>query len=228
MYDPEVVDRFIGLQRHAPWAEPDEAPRAALRVHVARADSTPATAAPVAVATDERADDLLALRTLADVLPRDTRDVDAVLLIAAHLRTLFPLSLAAFYAHDREHDEVVLRYGWGHGAQALIGHRLPLGAGLSGWVAVNRQVIVNSEAALDLGERVSVVTPGLATCLSMPLMAGETADTLIGVLSLYSAAPRASARSTDAWRNSPRPTSRASWNRTSPPPLPGLRSGPEV
>jgi hypothetical protein len=30
-----------------------------------------------------------------------------------------------------------------------------MGEGLSGWVAAHRQAIVNSEAALDLGERAS-------------------------------------------------------------------------
>lgn len=55
---------------------------------------------------------------------------------------------------------------------------------LTGWVAANRQVIVNSDAALDLGERAGQVVPSLASCMSVPLLAG---DSLVAVLSLYAA-----------------------------------------
>ena len=55
-----------------------------------------------------------------------------------------------------------------------------VGDKLTGWVASNRQVIVNSDAALDLGPRASAA--GLVSCMSVPLLAG---DTLVAVLTLY-------------------------------------------
>jgi GAF domain-containing protein len=58
---------------------------------------------------------------------------------------------------------------------------------LSGWVAAHRQPIVNSDPALDLGTQTTLVPP-LQSCLSVPLVTGES---LVGVLSLYSSQAKA-------------------------------------
>jgi putative nucleotidyltransferase with HDIG domain len=187
MYDPQVVDTFISLERRNGLVETAPAISPVIEARTARPGPA-AASAPAAQAVDENCDDLVALRTLASVLPADTRPAEALVLVAAHLRALFPVTIAALYAIDREHDEVVLQHAWGRGADALVGRRLASGAGLSGWVAVNRQAIVNSEAGLDLAEQVAVTTPPVACCLSVPLMDG---DTLVGVLSLYSSTPDA-------------------------------------
>jgi diguanylate cyclase (GGDEF)-like protein len=63
------------------------------------------------------------------------------------------------------------------------GLRIPLGQRLSGWVAANRQTIINSDASLDLGEVARSATVRLKSCLSTPFLAG---DQLLGVLTLYS------------------------------------------
>jgi GAF domain-containing protein len=63
-----------------------------------------------------------------------------------------------------------------------------MGEKLTGWVAANRQVIVNSDAALDLDERAARATPALGSCLAVPLAAGQE---LVGVLSLYASGPNA-------------------------------------
>jgi GAF domain-containing protein len=58
-----------------------------------------------------------------------------------------------------------------------------MGQRLSGWVAANRQTIVNSDPMLDLGEVARALKPPLRSCLSTPLMA---ANELVGVLTVYS------------------------------------------
>lgn len=55
-----------------------------------------------------------------------------------------------------------------------------VGERLTGWVAENRQPIVNSDAGLDLGQLAPVA--GLRYCLALP-MVSETR--LVGVLTLY-------------------------------------------
>ena len=65
----------------------------------------------------------------------------------------------------------------------MQGIRIPLGQKLSGWVAVNRQTILNSDAELDLGDLANAT--GVRVCLSTPLVA---TDDLLGVITLYSAA----------------------------------------
>ena len=64
----------------------------------------------------------------------------------------------------------------------LNGTALRLGEGVSGWVAANRQVMINSEASLDLGEQAHSGTP-LKYALSVPLI---TRESLAGTITLYS------------------------------------------
>src|SRR5581483_2302208 len=67
----------------------------------------------------------------------------------------------------------------------IKGLKIPLGQRLSGWVAANRQTIVNSDPTLDLGEVARRFSPRLRSCLSTPLTAHNV---LVGALTLYSSA----------------------------------------
>jgi diguanylate cyclase (GGDEF)-like protein len=58
-----------------------------------------------------------------------------------------------------------------------------MGQRLTGWVAANRQTIVNSDPMLDLGEVARALKPPLRSCLSTPLM---VSNELVGVLTVYS------------------------------------------
>src|SRR5207244_10985695 len=75
------------------------------------------------------------------------------------------------------------KYALGEATSEVKGLRIHLGQRLSGWVAANRQTIVNSDPTLDLGEVARCVLPRLRSCLSTPLLSD---DTLVGVLTLYS------------------------------------------
>ena len=94
----------------------------------------------------------------------------------------------AWFLPDAAHDRLVATSVFGPAAGILDGMTLGIGERLSGWVAASRQVIVNSPAALDLGERASLAQPALVRSLGVPLTSGPT---LIGVLTLYSADDRA-------------------------------------
>ena len=108
---------------------------------------------------------------------------DAGDVIAKHLRRLIPAALCVFYVYDHASDELEARHVVGDGGTAIRGARIGLGQRLSGWVAANRQTILNSDAALDFGDGAKSFSPRLRTCLSTPLVFN---DDLIGVLSLYS------------------------------------------
>lgn len=94
--------------------------------------------------------------------------------------------MAVFYRYDQGSDELVAHHLTGPEGHAVAGNRLELGQSLSGWVAANRQIILNSDAALDLGDIASRFSPALRHCLCIPVAAGEQ---LVGVLSLYSPEP---------------------------------------
>jgi GAF domain-containing protein len=103
--------------------------------------------------------------------------------VAKYLRRLVPSAICVFYLYDRSTDKLDARHVVGDGGAAIRGLRIGLGQRLSGWVAANRQTIMNSDAALDLGDIVKSVSPRLRTCLSTSLVFH---DELIGVLTLYS------------------------------------------
>jgi diguanylate cyclase (GGDEF)-like protein/putative nucleotidyltransferase with HDIG domain len=102
-------------------------------------------------------------------------------------------SMAVFVIYgDRLRPEFVS----GDAATALASLDIPVGQGLSGWVAANRKPVVNgspdSEAAAC---RVPGGMAGLSSALSVPL---ETAESVLGVMTLYSS--RADAFSRDQLR----------------------------
>src|SRR5207237_4245636 len=63
--------------------------------------------------------------------------------------------------------------------------RIPRGELLSGWVAANRQPIINSDPMLDLGEVARAMSPPLRASLSTP---AEARGEVLAVLTLYSSA----------------------------------------
>ena len=62
---------------------------------------------------------------------------------------------------------------------------MPLGSGVSGWVAVNGTPILNAEAALDLRQTQSGIELVRIVCVPIRVRGHS-----VGVLSLYSSDPR--------------------------------------
>jgi putative nucleotidyltransferase with HDIG domain len=187
MYDPIVVDTFV--RSHSSLAASVDAQPAAessLRAITAASAVPTNLQEPRATRFEEIAassDEMLTLFDLARSLSTSMGAQDATDLIAKHLRRLVPSSACVFYVYDEETDELAAAYASGEHAALIKGLRVPRGQRLSGWVAANRQTIRNSDPVLDLGESARAMMPRPRSCLSTPLIAGQT---LIGVLSLYS------------------------------------------
>lgn len=193
MYDPVIVDTFIAI--HTTLAQSATASAIEGRVSELKAqelDDDHATVvhahprpAPTA-SLDEivaSTEETLVLYDLAIGLTGhlDLGDVGDV--IAKHLRRIVPASSVVFYIYDVSTDDLVSSHAVGSHVSNLLGLRIPRGERLSGWVAANKQTIVNADPALDLGEAGRELRPRLRSCLSTPLIAGND---LIGVLTLYS------------------------------------------
>lgn len=93
--------------------------------------------------------------------------------------------VAVIFAADRDADcliSLVIRTPMGDGTRGLS---VPLGYGVSGWVAVNATPLVNADARLDFLE--NPPHPGLVRSICVPvLIRGQAA----GVFSVYSTDPR--------------------------------------
>jgi len=185
MYDPLIVDAFLSM--HASQSKRSsigEAPNHVLTT-INEAGKTlsltpqSSTFGQITASSDE----MLSVYQLAGALAGRTRLEEIGDIISNHLRRVIPSSLCVIYFYDATKDELEARYTAGHASGLICGMRITLGQRLSGWVAANRQTILNSDAVLDLGDAARTAPLWLRTCISTPIVANEV---LIGTLSLYS------------------------------------------
>jgi diguanylate cyclase (GGDEF)-like protein len=186
MYDPLIVDTFV-LVHERLFSEATPAPvsaRPGLAAITEAAssrfdfdDSAPSHQLP-------RGTEILTIYELGRSLANQdlpARDVAAV--VGQHLQKLVDARLYAFFLCDHTANELATAYAVGDDATLVTDLRIPYGQRLSGWVAVNRGTIINSDPVLDLGDCARKVQPPLSNSLSVALTA---AGELVGVLSLYS------------------------------------------
>jgi transcriptional regulator with GAF, ATPase, and Fis domain len=87
------------------------------------------------------------------------------------------------YLYDPVADALVARHVSGQHAAAIGGLVIANGQRLTGWVAAQRTTVVNSDAALDLGNLTMRLSPAPHTCLSTALCVDNE---LIGAITVYS------------------------------------------
>ena len=190
MYDPQAVDTFVAIYRTIDVPHGDSVGQQQVLEQISRSRqgaqgsvATMTSPAPAGAAAPAHAgDEVLAFVSLARLASGDGTLGDLLSLSTKLVKDLAPGTSGAWYILNGDGDRLTALETFGPAASALDGWTIRVGDRLSGWVAANRQVIINSDAALDLGERVSLNGATLRSCLSVPLMTGKT---LAGVLSLY-------------------------------------------
>ena len=187
MYDPLIVDTFLRVHEELSVEPVVRRPASDIEL-IALAGrplgNTPKALPPaglsdIAASTEE----MLVLYDLARSLLGRLELADAADIISRHLRRIVPASTCVIFLYDIEADELVAAHASGDGAPHFTELRIPRGQRLTGWVAANKQSILNSDPVLDLGESARQFRPRLQSCLSTPLMSGSK---LVGVLSVYS------------------------------------------
>lgn len=187
MYDPVIVDVFV---REYPSLISDQAldavePKIGLsaitRATTSAADPDPALA--VLDSINASTAEVLGLYDLTSALATQVGVDEVGGLIAQHIRRVIPASTCVVFIYDSITDDLVVKHASGEGAAHFGGLRFPRGQRLSGWVAANKQTILNSDPVLDLGEAARAMKPLLRSCLSTVVLVG---DELVGVLTAYS------------------------------------------
>jgi putative nucleotidyltransferase with HDIG domain len=107
--------------------------------------------------------------------------------LADHLSILMAGLTIVIYQYDSHLDALFARAAAGVHKKAVEGLTIGVGLRLTGWVGAHRTTIVNSEAALDLGNIATQLRPQPQLCLSTPLTVGGR---LVGVLTTYSTSDR--------------------------------------
>jgi diguanylate cyclase (GGDEF)-like protein/putative nucleotidyltransferase with HDIG domain len=192
MYDPLVVDTFLrvyqGLASSGLSAGADRIALAEIARSVQARPEAQTTSSVPSTEVAGNGGPSLGLYELLRSLSRQSGLANAAEIIASYFHPLLPLSLCVLYVLDDQSNQLVATRASGEHADAATGLRIALGQRLSGWVAANRQTMLNSDPALDLGDVIRSLRPELRNCLSLPL---AVEGSLVGVLALYttSAAP---------------------------------------
>jgi diguanylate cyclase (GGDEF)-like protein/putative nucleotidyltransferase with HDIG domain len=187
MYDPLVIDTFASVYKeivgsvqevHIPTSGLSAITRGVLP-HIDYSMASASRLDDISASTEE----MLLLYELARSLSGRLDLGDAADVISKHLRRLVPATTCVFFLYETDSDELVAAHASGENSSHFSDIRIAMGQRLSGWVAANRQTIVNSDPMLDLGEIARALKPPLRSCLSTPLMVSED---LVGVLTVYS------------------------------------------
>jgi hypothetical protein len=129
------------------------------------------------VAADSTALDDLWSALEASGLTADDRASLGVPAIMALLRTLTPACTVCVGRVDSASQSVEWSHVFGHGEHLLRHVCIPLGEGITGWVAANRTPMLNSDPALDAPEQTQALSPRPIAALAVPIGA-------LGVLTL--------------------------------------------
>ena len=192
MYDPLIVDAFVAEHERLASDISEDANSSPIGLAAIKDIApTPDNPAQVRDSLDHinaSTGEMVALYDIASELSTQSSFSEAAELTLRHVRRLIPCSVCVFFAYLSDVDELRPEYVSGEFAGHFFDLRIIRGQKLSGWVAANKQTIINSDPVLDLGEAARTMTPRLRSCLSTSISHGEV---LVGVVSLYSATDRA-------------------------------------
>lgn len=111
---------------------------------------------------------------------------ETISVMASRLHRLIPFECCALYL--RVGDSVVLQHVDGEGAKCFSAQPIPLGEGISGWVAQSGKAILNGNAAVEPSYyEISGQCEPLRAALAMPLC--DLKKETFGVLTLYAVKP---------------------------------------
>jgi len=106
---------------------------------------------------------------------------ETISVLDQRLRRLIPFQTLVIFL--RQDEELVPEYVAGDNFQAFSSLRIPLGEGLSGWVAANNKPIVNGNPSVEFGYlNDPAMFSTLRSALAMPLV---SLDKVQGVIALY-------------------------------------------
>jgi signal transduction protein with GAF and PtsI domain len=185
MYDPLVVDTFIGAYEElAPLAD-SAGQQARTLVDTREVVNKMPVSRPfeeIRATAAESAALIAARQHVADA----KNSAEAMSIIAQCARQLTPTTVCAYYEYSAERDELIcILASGGDNNKPLLGVTIRPGERVSGWVAANRRTISNSDAALDLGQTALLIQPEPRSTISTPVTVNDQSE-LHGVLTGYS------------------------------------------
>jgi putative nucleotidyltransferase with HDIG domain len=188
MYDPQVVDTFLRLADEFAVEESlQDAPTGEDRLAAVSGSIHSLADADRRGEADEETERLRTALAVGRALESGGGTDAAIAALLSALRTRIRVTDAALLRVNGA-NALCMAAAAGVNAGALRGLKIRLGEGVSGWVAANRQPMLNADPRLDLQGRVNGSGEQPQSMLAVPLVSGTQA---CGVLALYSVTPSA-------------------------------------
>jgi putative nucleotidyltransferase with HDIG domain len=167
MYDPFIVETFLRMYRDVHF---DESPYLQTHVLTEIHRSTQASQNTDATSIFSEAAHLVSHTGHASIEK-----------LCGQIARCFPRAICAIYLLNKTNSHLFPVLTAEIKIEQLDQLAIPLGQGISGWVAANQQPIFNSDSDLDVGSKTNRFAGNC--CMSAPLVA--TSGRLVGVLTFY-------------------------------------------
>jgi len=177
MYDPWVVDGFLGLLDTLEAGDAVEITESLQLTGAARPEQFD-------VITATQAEDREFNEMKRD-LPRAATFAAAAEVLLTHVRRVVPAACIALYVQQPDSRDLTAVGCSGTGASIVEGLGLKIGERISGWALAHRQVVLNSDAILELGPMARSLPAPLRYVAAVPLVDGA----MSAVLTAYSSDP---------------------------------------
>ncbi len=177
MYDPWVVDGFLKILDSLEAIDQAEG-RAMPALAAATGHLANATLDVISAATAEERE----FGELRRELPKASTLAAAAEIFFGHLRRVVPAAAVVMYVQPPGEEDLKSLYCAGSGASTIESTRIPVGERISGWAFAHRQIVFNSDAALDLGPVARSLPVPLRYALAVPVFDGQQ---MLGVIALY-------------------------------------------
>lgn len=177
MYDPWVVDGFLQILDRLEAIDEAEGRSTPGVAHTTGQVESAALDVISAATAEERE-----FGELRRELPKTPSLAAAAEVLFKHVRRVVPASAVVFYVQPAGEDDLTALYCAGSGASTIESTRIPVGERISGWAFAHRQIVFNSDAALDLGPVARTLPVPLRYALVVPVLDGHQT---LGVIALY-------------------------------------------
>lgn len=170
-YDPWIVDQFLKLldRLEAMDAAAEAEGRPASTEGQGR-EPAPAGQFDVITATTTEEREFNELRR---DLPRATDIVSATEVLFKHAKRMVPIMSLALYVPRTESNDLAVVASFGVGSSAIQGLNVAIGDRISGWAFAHSQVVLNSDATLELGPVARTLSVPLRYAGAFPIVDGK-------------------------------------------------------
>ena len=180
-YDPWVVDAFLGIldklekedQQSEKATDTKSTP-----LHL------PAQLEVIAATTAEERE----FNELRRELPLATSVTAAAEILFRHVRRVIPAASVVLFVPDLTKGELTVAASSGVGTDAINDLNIAIGDRISGWAIAHKQVVLNSNAALEIGPVARTFSTPLRYAMAVPILNGSTAAA-VGVITSYASEP---------------------------------------